>query len=336
MIENFSFAFHAVMPLVLMIALGYLLRAKNFLPRAFFTGGNKLMFKVLLPCSLFCNIYSIESLSHVCWDIIIFAYIGTLVIFFLGYFSTKFCVRDKLSRGSALQCTFRSNIALIGLPLAISLGGAKAAAVMSLVTGFSVPLFNVLAVISLTTGETQAGKWHLKTTILGIAKNPLIIGSMLGILALCIRALIPAGTDGIPVFSLSADLPSLYTTLQKLGSLASPLSMVVLGALLDFSKISGKIKYILFGCVWRLILAPVLGISASMLLSHLGVITCGSAEYASLLPFFGSPVAASSAVMAAEMGADGELARQYVVWTSVGLILTLPLWIMIMRSFGLL
>ena len=140
----------------------------------------------------------------------------------------------------------------------------------------------------------------------------------------------------LPVFSLKGNLPFLYTTIQNLGVLASPLSMVVLGALLDFSAIGGKIKYIVYGCTWRLILAPVLGIGTAVLLADLGLISCGAPEYAALLPFFGAPVASSSAVMAAEMGADAELARQYVVWTSIGLILTLPIGIMFMRSLGLL
>lgn len=40
--------------------------------------------------------------------------------------------------------------------------------------------------------------------------------------------------------------------------------------------------------------------------------------------------------MAEEMGGDGELARQYVVWTCALSMLTLLLWIVFLREFALL
>jgi predicted permease len=51
---------------------------------------------------------------------------------------------------------------------------------------------------------------------------------------------------------------------------------------------------------------------------------------------FGSPVAVSSAVMAGEMGNDDQLASQYVVWTSLGSMVTVFLMVVGLKSIGLL
>ena len=51
-------------------------------------------------------------------------------------------------RGVILQCTFRSNFAIIGLTLVDRLGGDLGLAGM--ISAFSIPLFNILAVIALS------------------------------------------------------------------------------------------------------------------------------------------------------------------------------------------
>ena len=90
------------------------------------------------------------------------------------------------------------------------------------------------------------------------------------------------------------------------------------------------------GTFFRVIIAPIIGLSAAVLLSQAGIVPCGAAEFASLIALFGSPVAVSSAVMAAEMRADADLARHLVVWTSLCPIITLFLFVVVFRSAGLL
>ena len=65
MTDAFVFAANAVLPIVLTIALGYILKRIGFLNKEFFDSGNKLTFRVLLPAMLFYNVYNIESLNDV-------------------------------------------------------------------------------------------------------------------------------------------------------------------------------------------------------------------------------------------------------------------------------
>lgn len=77
------------------------------------------------------------------------------------------------------------------------------------------------------------------------------------------------------------------------------------------------------GTLGRIVFAPVLGIGAAILLGRWGILSCGHAEYPALIALFGSPVAVSSAIMAAGMKNDAQLATQLVVWTSVGSVATI-------------
>ena len=78
--QIFMTALNAVVPIILLIALGYLLRQKGFLTDGFLQVGNKLVFKLMLPCMLFVNVYSIPSLADIRWDITVYssAAIGTM------------------------------------------------------------------------------------------------------------------------------------------------------------------------------------------------------------------------------------------------------------------
>ena len=79
----------------------------------------------------------------------------------------------------------------------------------------------------------------------------------------------------------------------------------------------------MLGTVFRILIAPVIGLALTYLCCELGWITCGPGEYGSLIALFGSPVAVSSAIMVTSIGGDDELARQYVVWTSVASMISL-------------
>lgn len=111
--------------------------------------------------------------------------------------------------------------------------------------------------------------------------------------------------------------------------------LIILGELVDFSAIGGKMRDIVFGLVWKLILAPTISIVGAVLLSRSGRMTFGVPEYAVLLATFGPSIAVASAPMTAEMGGDAELARQYVMWTNVFLVVSMPIEIIILRMLNL-
>ena len=258
-------AVNAVMPIILVILLGYLLKRKGFLSKEFLKIGNKLVFNVCLPCMLFVNVYEIESFASIQWDIVIYCIVMLLVIFILGLATAVAATKVPERRGVVLQCTFRSNFAIIGLSLASALGGEKAMAVAAIVSAFTVPAFNILAVVALSMflDRSGSGKKSVRNVLLNIAKNPLIISVALGLVCLVIRSA-QEGLLGEVVFRLDTHTKFLYKAIDNLAAIASPFALLVLGGQFEFSAVRGLLKEIVVSTFWRIVLAPLIGIGCAI------------------------------------------------------------------------
>ena len=329
-------AVNCILPIVLLIFVGYGLRRIGFLNEEFSKVGDKFIFKFCLPIMLFVNVYDIESLATVKFDIVIYAVSAVFLLFLLSFVAAS-TTKVPERKGVVMQCVYRSNYAIIGLPLTNALGGAEAMAVGAIVSAFLIPLYNVFAVISLSIFIDTAGnkKVDIKKLLRGIATNPLIIGVLSGLLCLGLRQLQLSMFDKL-IFSIQRDTKFLYTVLDNIGGITSSLALILMGSQFTFSAVSGMFKEISVGVISRTIVAPLVGIGFAYIIStYTGLLNCGPAEYPALIAVFGSPVAVSSAIMASGMKNDGQLATQLVVWTSLMSIITLFVAICILLSCGL-
>ena len=331
-------AINAVFPIILLILLGYWLKNRNFISKKFIVDGNNLVFKIGLPCMLFINVYNIESFAAIRWDIIGYVLAVTVVIFILGCVTAIFTTKVPERKGVIWQCSFRSNFAIIGLTLAGALGGTEATGVAAVISAFSIPVFNIMGVIALTVflNNSKGLAKSIKSIVINIFKNPLIIGVALGGVCLGIRAW-QIREYGEVVFSLERDVKFFYSALNNLKALTTPLALIVLGGQFEFSAVKELMKDIVVGTVWRIVIAPMIGIGGAILVSkYTNLFSFGPNEYPALIALFGSPVAVSSAVMADSMGNDKQLAAQLVVWTSICSIVTIFLTVCILMALGLL
>lgn len=331
--QIFLTAFHAVAPIVALIGIGYLLRRSGFLNESFIQIANRLVFHICLPAMLFVNIYSIGSIEDVRWDMVLYCLLMLTFLFGLGWFLGYVSTKDLRRRGVIWQCAFRSNFAIIGLPLAQALGGDQGAAVAAVLSAFAIPAFNVYGVIALSayTGKRKGPRAVIKS----IVTNPLTLSVAAGLAALLIRA----GETvvlGQVSFSLKRDLPFLYKTLENLKAMTTPLALIVLGGQCVFSAVKGMLREIAVSVATRVVTAPALALCVAIVLHRLGVVPCGNGEFAALIALFGSPVAVSSAIMAGNMDNDGQLATQLVVWTSILSVPTIFLTVCALMATGLL
>lgn len=329
-------AVNAVAPILLLVLLGYILRRKNFLTENFLSVGNKLVFRILLPCMLFVNVYRVDGLGAIRLDIALYSVGLAVVLFLLGTVTAVLTTKVPQRRGVLVQSFFRSNFAIIGLPLAGALGGDEAVATASVISAFAIPTFNILAVIALTvflpSQEKKTG--NIRRMLSSIAKNPLIISVAAGILALVLRWL-QNQLWGETVFSLQRDCKFLYTALDNLKSATTPLALLILGGQFEFSAVSSLKKEIAVGTLGRIVIAPLLGIGLAIGLSAAGWMSVGPNEYPGLVALFASPVAVSSAIMTREMGSDEQLAVQMVVWTSIISVVSIFALVCILMAMGL-
>lgn len=308
--DSFLFAIGAVSPIILMTVIGYLLKRAGFITETLAKALNKLVFRVFLPVMLFLNVYKIEDAEKVDLGYIVYVLLAQILIFLVSIPLVMLVTKKCERRGVLLQATFRSNYALIGIPLAGALFGDSGLLVATLLSAAVIPLYNILAVISLSVFREGGEKPSVKKIILGILKNPLIISIAMGMLTLLVRLLFVRWNI---TFRLS-DIAPVFTALNYLSSLATPLALLVLGAQFEFSAISSLKKEIVFGTVMRTAVAPVLGIGIAYLFFGGDF---GGAHFAAFVSVFATPVAVSSVPMAQEMDADVALAGQLVVWTTL-------------------
>lgn len=323
--NTFLFALNAVLPLVILIALGYALKCIKIVSKDFFKQANKLVFKLFLPVTLFLNIYKLESIANIDLKAPLFALGAVVCVFFLGLAVALIFFKDNREKGAVWQGIFRSNYAILGIPLAGLILGDAGTSVASILSAVVVPAFNILAVVALSVFNTNGEKPNFKKVLLGICKNPLIHGVLIGILFLLIRFIFVKTNVS---FRLT-DVQFLYKSLTYVSNVTTPLSLIVLGGQFEFGSFAKSTKAIIIATFTRLIVVPGLVLTVACLLGFRG------AAIVAFIAAFGSPVAVSSAIMAQEMGADGELAGSLVVSTTIGSVFTLTIIIAIVKSLGM-
>lgn len=327
--DSFLFSVGAVAPIVLMVIIGYFLKMIGWMDERFAKDANKLVFRAFMPIMLFLNIYRIEDLSGIDFGFIGFVLIILLAVFFLSIPASAVVTKNKDRRGVLIQAAFRSGYSLIGIPLAESLYGAEGAIAATLLSAAVIPLYNILAVISLSMfgGDDGKEKPSVKKILLGIIKNPLILGIAAGMVALGIRVLLTnAGID----FRLSNITP-LFTVLKYISNLAIPMALLVLGAQFELSAVASLRREIIFGTVVRTVVVPVISIGIAYFFLRNSF---NSAHFACFVSVFATPVAVTTVPMAQEMDGDVTLAGQLVVWSTLVSALTVFLATFLLRIGG--
>lgn len=310
--QNFLVSFNAIFPLCVCMALGYFLRRINMLNAGSLKTLNALSFKVFLPIYLFQNIYNTDLAAAFDGKLLLFALAAVGLFTLLLMLVVPLLEKENSRRGVLVQAMFRSNFALFGLPVAISLCGETKVGPTSLLVGLVVPFYNVLAVVVL---EFFRGKKPDPMQILkGILKNPLIIASALGVV----------------VRLLQWNLPGVMEKcVTDLGKVATPLSLVALGGDFKFADLKTYKKQLLIAVPGKLIVSPLLMVGSGILFGF-------RQEFlVPILIMSGAPTAVSSYPMAQQMDGDGPLAAQTVVLTSALSLGTMFVWIFLLKTTGM-
>ncbi len=310
--NSFVVCLNAILPIFLIIALGFLARHAGIIREGEVPRMNAVAFKVFMPVMCFYNIYTSDLSTAIRPKLLVYAVAAVLLEYFLSWLYARLFVKDPRRRGVMIQGLYRSNYLIIGLPVAASLLGGSELGTVSVLAAVVVPIFNVLAVISLEiyNGEKpDAGR-----LVLDILKNPLILGIAAGILALLIRLRLPT---------------PLETAVRDVSRVASPLMLFLLGAFFRFGSVRSHLKDLVVVVLGRLVVFPAIFVTAAALLGFRGI------EFVALLTVFSSSTAVASFTMAQQMGGDAELAGDIVIWTSMLCSLTLFCWSFLFKSLGM-
>jgi hypothetical protein len=237
--------------------------------------------------------------------------IGILVVYALAaWLVPVFCKEDR-RRGVLILGVFRSNDAIFGLAVAAALLGENNLGMMSIAISLTVPLFGILAVIAMERYHNEQVRFG--TILLRVIKNPIMIACYAGFI----------------VNLLNINLPTvLQKPIDALAASTTPLAFVLLGGTISFAAVKKNRNAITVVSLLRLLIIPLVVVSAFLLLGFRGetiVVT---------LIIFGAPVAMLTYTMAVGLEADDELAATLVAVTSVFSIVSMFLFIFLLKQFA--
>jgi predicted permease len=313
-IDNLQFSLNATVPVVLMMIFGYICRKINLLDDHTTAQLNKFTFRAALPALLF-NDLSTADFSGV-WDgkMVLFCIIVTLLSVGIAIIYSLFH-KDKAERGEIIQAAYRSSAAILGIAFIKNIYGESTMAAMMIVG--TVPIYNIIAVAVLAATSPKKSEADRKKlfldTLKGIVTNPIIIGIAVGL-----------------AWSLLA-LPQpviMVKTVSYLGNMATPLSLIALGASFRTSEAGSRVKVTVGICLIKLVLLCAIFLPVAISLGFRGE------KLVAILVMLGSATTSSCFVMAKNYGHKGAITAFSVMLTTICSAFTMTLWLFLMRTMG--
>ena len=291
--SNFWLCLSAVLPVFIMLCIGYVAKLCHIIKEENVAAFNKVVFNVFFGFMCFNNIYQSDLNSAIRPKTILFCAVAILVTYALSLGYAILFVKKEDQKGVVTQGLFRSNFNVVGLPIIAGLAGTAATSSAAIIGGLTVVLFNALAVITLTIFNGK--KLNFGKLLLSIITNPLIIGSVLGLLFLIFQIKLPSVLEGV---------------VSAMAAVTSPMMLVLLGAFFKFGNVRKHLPQLTATVLGRLIILPLLVVIPAILLGFRGD------DFVTILITFSTPAAVASFTMVQQMGGDAELAGDIVVFTS--------------------
>lgn len=305
------FSLNAVVPLFLVMLLGFTLKQRGFIDEAFVDSGTKVCFHVALPCLLFLNIAQSNLTQSFDAPLTMLCVGGTVGSVVLLRLLAPLFIKDVHIYSAFIQTSFRSNYVLLGLPFINNLVGRPGLTKASTVLAFMVPVFNVLAVLVLA--ENQGRDKGRQMLFKRIVTNPLIIAAVLGI------------TCSLIAFKLPL---LIIRPLTYISDMAMPLALFTIGGSINLHMEREKLRLALSSALFKLVLLPLIAVIIAISLRFDPV------QLAIVLALFAGPPAVSCFPMAFQMGADYRLTSLSVVISTTLAALTMFLFVYALRVMG--
>jgi len=316
MLNNFLYSLNATLPVFAVMVLGWFLKRRNFLSDDFIKVANKLTFKVALPCMLFLDIGEMDPAQLLNGRFVLYGAAVSLVSILGIWLMTHVLMRDKRQVGAFVQGAYRSSAAVLGVALITNVYGDAGCAPLMILA--SVPIYNVFAVIILVLEADGGGKLdaaRLRQVAVNVITNPILLGIF----------------AGMPFAFFSIPIPAMVDKgLSMLSNLATPLSLLVIGASFVWGDALKKAKPTVLASLIKLVVLPAIFLPLAIKLGF------RNEQLMAILIMLGSPSTPSGYIMAKQMGNDDVLANGIVVLTTLLAAVTITLWIFLLRSLALL
>ena len=315
MLGNLVFSFNMVLPIFTVMLAGALLRRAGLLSGEFVKTGNRLVFFVALPASLFLSAFRADLSVAFDAGFVLFAVTVTTVVFAVSWALAELFIKDKTVIGSFVQGSVRGNFAILGLPLLSSLAGEEGMTAGVLVVTFVVPLYSVFSILVLSVRSAEPRKVSVPGLLKTVFTNCMIVGILLGSLLAAARVPLP----GIVV-----------KPLEIVASLTTPLSLLCLGGSIDLKALGKKWKLAAASSFIKIVVTPLVCLPIAYFLGFRG------AALLAMLVMLGVPTAIAGYAMAVQMKGDEAVASACIMMTTLFSVFTLTGFIFAFKTLGLL
>jgi predicted permease len=314
--ENFIYSVDATFPIFLVMVIGYILKQIGMLNDNFVTVANRFNFKVTLPFMLFRDISGVDIRAVFDIRYVLFCALVSTACFWIIWGGVKLFLKDQSMRGAFVQASFRSSAAVMGLAFIQNMYGSSAMGPLMIVS--AVPLYNIFSVIVLTFEGARSGevdpKQKIKAACINIAKNPIILGILAGLI----------------VGLLGIDFPVIVDkTVNSVAQMATPLALITIGAGFEGRKALAKIRPTIAASMIKLVVQPLIFLPVAAWMRFRGE------QMIAILIMLASPTTPSCYIMAKNMDNDGVLTASVIVTTTLLAAFTLTGWIFILKTVGL-
>ena len=303
-----------IVPIFILIGLGWFVRRKGFIPPEFFGPANRLVFYLAIPAMIFRAISKSSINLHFQGDVLFI----TLSAAFFGYMTAWLICRGRRMRpgraGTFVQSAGHGNLGYIGLSVSFYLLGDEGLVRAGIIAGFLMILQNFLSVLALSVpalkDRTLAGnaESRIKGPAAKVLGNPVIISAMAGIVFSFFQIPVPL------IFQRSLDM---------LGGLAMPTGLLLIGGSLSVRLLQKHYRPVMGAVMIKLIMLPACG----LILFHGFHIS--PEDYMPGLILLASPTATVTYVMAKELNGDPEFAVAAISASTLLSAGTFGFWLMI-------
>ncbi|WP_114009046.1 AEC family transporter [Cohaesibacter intestini] len=304
----------AMIPTFCLVALGLYIRRSEMVPENQWNGLETLSYWLFFPALIFHSLVSAD-LKNVPLGEMAGALITTLVVMALILLVAYPMMKSALSLdGPAYTSIYQSVLrwnGFIALSIVQKAYGTDAMALVAVAMATMIPVINVIVVTILATFASKS-KPQVASVLMNILKNPLIWASAGGLVFNMLE---------IPIWD------AIGTTIEVTARAGLATGLLIVGAGLKLRYLFPPSLFNWIGTLWRLIAMPALALGVGLIFGLEGEVL----EIAVIC--MAVPTAMNGYILAKKMGGDAELLNGMVTLQTGLAVLTIPLWLLIIRSF---
>ncbi len=292
-----------ILPVFVVIGVGFLGRRLGLLPDAFQGPANRLVYWLAIPCLIFLKVVD-APFHEILRPVWIAAAVAAIVVWWsVAVVLSGWLPLDEPGRGTFVQASIHANLGYIGLATAYYGLGEAGLQAASVYAPFFMLVNNVLAVLAL--GRFGRG-----------ARSPSDLAHTLLVHPVILAAFAALGWSWA-----GWNLPALARdTLGILAGMALPLALLLIGAGLGTKALVRPGPVAASTAIKNLAL-PALGMALMTLAG------AGGIQRAAAVVLLAAPSATLTGILAREMGGDVELASAAITVSTLACAATLPLWL---------